>query len=80
MNFDAQYAKMARKFFGAKNDDLSKFQITFIKKKYQTATLILQKGTVQFTTRTLTIKDSIHHPAPAPAVADAVALTAAHNQ
>jgi hypothetical protein len=34
--------------------------------------------TVQFTTRTLTIKDSIHHPAPA--VAAAVALTAAHNR
>lgn len=76
---DAQYAIIGGKFFGAKSDDLSKFQITFIKKKYQTATLILQKVTVQFTTRTLTIKDSIHHPAGV-AVADAVVLTAAHNR
>ncbi|MBC1299916.1 hypothetical protein GNF11_34530 [Nostoc sp. UCD122] len=28
LNFDAQYAIFGRKFFGAKNDDLSEFQIT----------------------------------------------------
>ena len=39
---DAQYAIFGGKFFELKSDDFNEFQITWIKKKYQKPTLILQ--------------------------------------
>jgi hypothetical protein len=44
LNFDAQYAIIGGKFFGAKNDDLSKFQITFIKKEVPNSYINTTKG------------------------------------